>query len=202
MKLITTPRTEVMRGLATEFLHNYGRGRTILAVDGSDGSGREAFADDLAAAMEEREHTVIRASLRDFRLPRAEQDAFGPDTDERRFRHGYDYAALRRVLVEPFRLGAGAGFVTRHFDAERDARIEPAWRTAPQDATLVLDGEFINRSGLRDLWYWSVMVDGAPGTETEADTLYRAEEDPSERVAVVVDNSNPENPRRRFFDSC
>ena len=202
MKLISTPRTEVVRGLSTEFLHNYGRGRTILAVDGSDGAGREAFADDLAAVMEEQGHPVVRASLRDFRLPRAEQAHFGEDTEERRYRHGYDYAALRRVLVEPFRMGAGAGFVTRHFDADRDAWIEPAWRTAPQDATLILDGEFINRAGLRDLWYWSVLVEGTPDTETEADRLYRAEENPSGRVAVVMDNSDPEYPRRRFFDSC
>lgn len=205
MKLISTPRTELVRGLATEFLHNYGKGRTIVAVDGADASGREALADDLAAVFEEREHPVIRASLKYFRLPKADQGAFGPDTAERRYRHGYDYAALRRVLVEPFRLGAGAGFVTRHFDPDRDAWIEPDWLTAPKDATLIIDGEFINRPELRDLWYWSVLVDGVPeGTtaDTEAELLYRREASPSERVAVVVDNTDPERPVRRFFDSC
>lgn len=202
MKLISTPRLDFVRSLATEFLHNYARGRTIVAVDGSESSGRTALADDLARVFEEREHPVFRASLRDFRLSRAQQEESGPETAQRRYEHTYDYRALRRVLLDPFRLGGGAGFVTRHFDPDRDTWVEPAWLTAPLDATLILDGEFLNRRELHGLWSWSVLVDSPPATDTDADELYLTEENPARRVAAVVDTTDAEQPRRRFFDSC
>jgi hypothetical protein len=202
MKLISTPRTEVVRGLATEFLHNYARGRTIIAVDGSDAAGREAFADDLAEVLAERDHAVVRASLRYFGLTKEVQEELGPDTPEQHYRQGYDYASLQRALIAPFKLGGGAAFVTQQLDPERNTWIEPTWLTAPKDATLIVDGQFANRPELRGLWNWSVMVEGVPGTETEAERLYQDLEDPAGLATVAMDNTDPEHPRRRFFDSC
>lgn len=200
MKLMTTPRIELLRGLATEILHNYARGRTIVAVDGTEGSSRAAFADDLAAVLEENEHPVFRASLRYFQRSEAEQAKFGPETPERIYRHRDDYSALDRVLVGPFRMGGSTGFVTRVFDPERDAWIEPTWLTAPADAILVIDGDFILRPELRGHWLYSVLLDG--GTETPADEIYQAEVQPSRFASAVIDNTDAANPQRRFFDSC
>lgn len=202
MKLITTPRRQVVRQLADEFLHNYAKGRTIIAVDGTDDSGRTSFADDLAEVFAEREHPVFRASLHYFRLPRATQEEFGPDTAERRYRHGYDYDALRRVLIAPFKLGGSAAFVTQQLDPDRGTWIEPTWLSAPADATLIIDGEFVNRAELRDVWNWSLLVEGTPDNASDAERIYRAEETPTGRAAVVIDNRDPEHPSRRFFDSC
>jgi hypothetical protein len=200
MKLVTTPRTEFLRGLATEILHNYGRGRAIVAVDGTDGSGREAFADDLAAVFEEADHPTFRASLRYFQRSRAEQEKFGPETPERVYRHRDDYSALDRVLVGPFRMGGSTGFVTREFDPDRDAWIEPTWLTAAPDAILVIDGDFVLRPELRGRWSYTVLLDG--GAETPADEIYRAEVQPSRLASAVIDNTDAAHPQRRFFDSC
>ena len=200
MKLVSTPRIEFLRALATEIMGRYGRGRTIVAIDGPDASGREAVADDLAAVLEERGHPAFRASLRYFQRSRAEQDRFGPETPERQYRFGHDYSALRRVLVEPFRMGGSTGFVTRAFDPDSDAWIEPTWLTAPRDATLIVDGDFVNRRELRDLWSYSVLLDGEAGTE--ADRLYRAENRPREHASAIIDNTDAARPRRVFFDSC
>jgi hypothetical protein len=200
MKLVTSPRIEFLRGLTTEILHNYGRGRTIVAVDGTDGSGRETFADDLAAVLEERDHPAFRASLRYFQRPRAEQDKFGPETPERIYRHRDDYSVLKRVLVEPFRMGGSTGFVTRQFDPDSDTWIQPTWLTAAPDATLVIDGDFLLRPELRSHWSFTVLLDG--GSETPADELYQAVVRPNRLASAVVDNTDAANPQRRFFDSC
>ena len=70
----------------------------------------------------------------------------------------------------------------------------------PPDALLVLDGRFLLRERLDGLWDARIAVDGEP--EDPADRIAYAESDPRLSASVVVDLSDPENPRRRFFDSC
>jgi uridine kinase len=191
----TPLKRDVLDSLADEFLHNYGKGRTLLAVDGDPAAGTRRFADDLAVRLGRGSHAVFRASLDDFRLPRATWD----DTPEGRYRHRYDYAQFRRVLIEPFTLGGSTGFVTAAFDAARDQPFEMDWKTGPQDATLVIDGPYLNRPELRGMWNWSLWVDG-PGS-TVVSKPYGAER-PRTRSSAIVDNSDPEHPRRVFADSC
>jgi uridine kinase len=204
MKLVSTPRIEFIRVLATEILHNYGRGRCLVAVDGADRMQREAFADDLAAVFEEQDHAVFRASLRYFQRPRVEQERSGGPPGERAYRQRDDYSALRRVLIDPFRMGGSTGFVTRQFDPDRDGWIQPTWTTAPADATLVIDGDVLNRPELHSLWSYTVLLESDVHTDTAdpLDALYRAEVNPRNLVDAVVDTTDSENPRRRFFDSC
>ena len=221
MTLVPTPRTEFLRDLATEILGLYARGRTMVAIDGTDPVARSAFADDLAGAFDERGHAVVRASLDDFPRSSEEPETDGPVTPERLFRHRYDFALLRRAVLEPFRLAGTT--------------------TGPPDATLIIDGEFLLRTELRDGWSFSVLTEteadaattgafidlGAElqgpgelgvGTDTGTDRvpgdaadparhvlanrLYRAEVRPRSWATAVVDLANPADPRRLFLDSC
>ena len=200
MRLVTTPRVTFLRGIADELLAHYGRGRMIVAIDGPLRRGKSRLGDDLAEVFRERDHTVFRASVEDFHRSREAQAAFGDDTPERYFHYGVDESALRRVLVEPFRLAGSAAFVTRLFDSSRDAWVEPKWLTGPPDALLVLDGRFLLRERLSGLWDARIAVDGEP--EDPADRIAYAASDPRLAASVVVDLSHPEHPRRRFFDSC
>ncbi|MDJ0349407.1 hypothetical protein [Cryobacterium sp. PH29-G1] len=211
MKLVSTPRIDFLRTLAAEVVHNYGLGRTIIAIDGADAAGRAAFADDLAAVFREDERHVFRASLRYFQHSRAEQDRLAPDlpdSAERRYRVGYDYSALRRVLVEPFRLGGSTGFVTEEFDPDRDAWIQPTWQSAPADAILIVDGDYINRPELHGLWLYSVLLEGEPGSDPASDPgselhdRYRAQVRPRDIVSAVVDVADQQLPRRVLTDRC
>lgn len=200
MELVTTPRVTFLRGLADEILQHYGRGRMIVAIDGPVRSGKTRLADDLAEVLRERGHRVFRASMERFHRSRAAQDAFGDDTPARYFRYGFDESALKRVLVEPFRIGGSTAFVTSVFDPARDAWVEPKWLTGPPDAILVLDGRFVLRERLSDLWDFRIALDGEP--LDDADVLAYAEQDPRPVASAVVDDHDPEHPRRRFFDSC
>lgn len=193
--------------LAAEVLHNYGRGRAIIAVDGLPDAGTTAFADDLAAAFQRADHAVFRASMRHFHRPRAERTA-GEDSAAAFYRDAFDYSRFRRVLVEPFRMGGSTGFVTRDFDVERDVHLEPKWLSGPADAILIVDGLFVNRPELAGLWNYSIWLEvPAPMQATDVETqavvsVYRSETDPTEKATALIDTSDPENPQRIFADSC
>ncbi|GAA1514845.1 uridine kinase [Agromyces terreus] len=193
MELVTTPRVSFLRELADEILRQYGLGRMIVAIDGPVRSGKTVFGDDLAAVLRERGHRVFRASMEDFHRSREAQDVYGPDTAERYFRYAFDESALRRVLVEPFRMGGSTAFVTAVFDPARDAWIEPKWVTGPADAILVIDGRFVLRPRLAQLWDVRIALEGEP--VDAADRLAYDERDPRAEASVVVDDRDPSNPR-------
>ncbi|GAA0959864.1 hypothetical protein FFA01_29340 [Frigoribacterium faeni] len=176
-------KKDTLRELATEILHNYGRGRVVVAVDGDGSSGRAAFADDLAEAVRETGHAAFRASTASF-SKRA--DGSGPESDPE-----LDESLFRRVLIEPFRLGGSTGWVERAYDAAADRPVESAWVTGPADALLLVDGAQLSRPGLSGLWHYRVWV-----TDDDARVDARA------KASAVVDNSDPEHPRRRFDDAC
>ncbi|MCU1409924.1 MAG: hypothetical protein JWR04_631 [Rhodoglobus sp.] len=215
----TPLKRDTLDSLADEFLHNYAKGRTLLAVDGIDGAGKRPFADALAERLGRGGHAVFRASIDRFHRPRAERYVRGEDSAEGYYRDSFDYELFRRVLVEPFKLGGSTGFVTAAFDVERDRQVEMDWKTGPQDATLVVDGAFLNRPELRGLWNWSIWLDasdeqaaarlfeldGAAGQSPRyaaGQKLYLAEANPRARASAIVDNTDPEHPRRVFTDSC
>jgi uridine kinase len=193
MELVTTPRVSFLRELADEILRQYGLGRMIVAIDGPLQSGKTAFGDDLAEVLRERGHRVFRASMEDFHRSREAQDVYGPDTAERYFRYGFDESALRRVLVEPFRMGGSTAFVTAVFDPARDAWVQPKWITGPADAILVLDGRFVLRPRLAELWDVRIALEGEP--VDAADAIAYAESDPRHVASVVVDNRETSMPQ-------
>jgi len=223
MPLYQATRSEVVTAIADEFLHNYGRGRTTLAVDGSDGAGKTRFADELGVALRKRGAAVFRASIDGFLRPRADRHARG-STGETYYRDAFDYSTFRRVLVEPFRMGGSTGFVLEAFDPRRDAAVEPRWVTASADAVLVVDGVFLNRPELSGIWNYSVWLDvpaevalarvaERDGTDADpeaegnrryvdAQRLYRAAVDPRTKASAIIANADLEHPRRIFADSC
>lgn len=224
MKLVTTPRIELLRQLRDQFQRDYPRGRTMLAVDGRSGSGTREFADGLAAVFEEAGRQVFRASIDDFHRPREERYARGRDSAEGYWADSFDYSLFRRVLIEPFRLAGSTGFQLVGFDEERDVSAQLRWTTGSQDAVLIVDGVFLNRPELRGIWHGSVRlevpvatayerlherlgVDADPSAASNAryvggESLYRREDDPAVRASVIVDNTDEAHPQRVFADFC
>lgn len=221
---IAPARRELLESLVAEYLHNYAHGRTAIAVDGPDGAGKTTFADDLATAVERTGRTVFRASIDDFHRPRELRYRAGRHSAEGYYRDAFDYSLFRRVLLEPFRMGGSAGFQLRAFDLARDVPVESAWVTGPADAVLIVDGVFLNRSELRGAWTWSVWVDATAKVRlarmverdgadpspkaasnlrySEAQSLYVRDVHPNTSADAIVDNTDPENPKRRFADFC
>lgn len=228
MRLPVTPRVTALRALRDEVRLHYRAGRIILAVDGIDGAGKTIFGDGLADVFAEDGAAVFRASIDGFHRPRSERYERGRDSPEGYYLDSYDYATFRRVLVDPFRDGrqtaATTGFQLAVWDVVRDAPVEARWVTGPEDAVLIVDGIFLNRPELRGLWDWSVWLDvpvdvaygrmalrdgsdpdaAAPGNRRYrlGQDLYERDARPRERADAIVDNTDPDRPRRVFQDYC
>lgn len=212
-------RQDVLDALAAEILALHPAGRVVIAIDGVLGSGASVFAAGLAASLTLSGHLIFRASMNDFRRSHAELTARGADSAEGVYRDGFDYNTFRRILLEPFRLGGSAAFVTAAFDARRDAPITPKWRTGPKDAWLLVHGVFLNRPELAGLWNHTVwlsvppevaeqriIADGGDVARVElarvGQALYFAEVNPLMVASSIIDYSDSEHPRRVFADSC
>lgn len=189
MMLPPTPRVVFLRSVVGEIRRGYPVGRVIVAVDGGTVGG--PFADDLALVFREAGADTFRASLADFHTSRAHRARLGPETPAGYYREAYDYVTLRRVLLDPFRLGGSAGFQTAAFDEERDRPVEARWLTAGRDAVLVIDGEFALRPALRGEWNASILLVDAP-----QDPVYLEEARPLEHADQVIDSSEPTLPLR------
>ena len=209
----------VLDALAAEIVASYTGGRVVVAIDGVDGAGKTHFADDLAVSLSATGRSVFRASIDDFHRSKAERLSRGADSPEGYYRDSFDYSTFRRVLLEPFRMGGSAAFVTAAFDHVRDRAVQSKWRTGPKDAILVLDGIFLNRPELAGLWNYSVWLDlprevaeqrmfdpdgGLTNVERHrgGQELYLAEASPRAAASCIIDNRDFEQPRRVFVDSC
>jgi uridine kinase len=215
----TPQKKDVLAALADEILHNYGRGRAIIAVDGLDGAGKTHFADALAAEFERRGHAAFRASIDGFHQPRALRYARGRDSAEGFYRDSFDYSTFTRVLIEPFRIGRIGSFVPAAFDVRADAPLEPVWLSGPDDAILIVDGIFLNRPELKGLWNYSIYLDVEPEEREKrmlerdgnldhperyaaGQQLYVEEAAPRLAANAIINNNDFEHPRRNFADSC
>lgn len=222
MALPVTPVSTLWRDLRDEVRRQYRGGRVLVGVDGVDGAGKTVFADGLAEVFAEGGTTVFRSSIDGFHRPRSERYARGRRSPEGFYRDSFDYQTFRRVLIDPFREGwqtaATIGFQLAAFDLSRDAAVESAWVAAPRDAVLIVDGIFLHRPELRDLWDWSVWLevpfdvsyarmalrDGSdpdPHAPTNArylggQELYLKEADPRAAASVIVDNADLAHPFR------
>jgi uridine kinase len=219
MALQVLSKSEVIDGLADEILHNYGKGRAIIAVDGLDGAGKTRFADALAARLGVGHRAVFRASIDDFHQSRARRYARGKESPEGFYRDSYDYPTFKRVLTEPFRTGWIGSFNLKAFDLKRDLPFQPVWSSGPRDALLIVDGIFLNRPELRGIWNFSIWLEVDPKIAAErmlvrdgspvnperysgGQELYLAEAKPREVANAIIDNNDYDHPKRIFADSC
>lgn len=219
MALQVLSKSEVIAALADEILHNYGKGRAIIAVDGLDGAGKTRFADALAAQLGIGNRAVFRASIDDFHQSRARRYARGKDSPEGFYRDSYDYPTFKRMLTEPFRTGWIGSFNLRAFDLVRDLPYQPVWSSGPKDALLIVDGIFLNRPELRGIWNYSIWLevdpevaaarmlerDGVtsnPERYSGGQELYLSEANPREAANAIIDNNDYDHPKRIFADSC
>ncbi|HEU5144519.1 MAG TPA: uridine kinase [Dermatophilaceae bacterium] len=210
----STERYAVLRALADELVA-LGPGRRVaVAIDGVDGAGKTVLADQLAEVIGGARH-VLRVSIDGFHRPRAERYLHGRGP-ESFYEDSYDYDAFRVAVVEPFRKGRPVTPAVNDVVADRrvDVPAEPV-----RDATILLvDGIFLQRPELQDVWDAVVYVDVPfevsvprgnarfgedhaldPDAATnrryvEGQRLYLTRVRPRERATWVIDNTELDRP--------
>lgn len=216
-------RDTVLRHLLADLRAVRPRQRTLVALDGVDGAGKTMLAHELvnlaktAADVpgQDSDRRVTAISIDAFHHPRAIRYAQGkgPDTF---YRRSYDYGAFVESVVEPFRRGDSV--VPAVWDVDKDRPIAPEPRSLPNDCVLLVEGIFLHRPELVDLWDASIWVDvpfevsvprgnerfaGRFDTDPEDESnrryvggqrLYFAEAAPWENATWVLDNRDLERP--------
>ncbi|MBF0689478.1 MAG: uridine kinase [Cellulomonas sp.] len=190
-----------------------------VGIDGVDGAGKTTFADELATALRADGRAVLRASVDGFHRPAAERYRRGRASPEGFFLDSYDLDAFRRVLLDPLAPEhTGPRRVrTAVRDVTTDADPGTPWVDVDPATVLVVDGIFLHRDELADVWDLSVWLevpfavtyarmalrDGCPpDPQDPANARYREGQlrylqacSPAARADVVVDNADVDAPR-------
>ena len=212
-----TVRYAVLRDLASRVLALRPGERVAVAVDGFDGAGKTVLADQLAEVIGavDGSRDVLRVSIDGFHRPKAERIARGrgPETF---YEDSYDYTAFRRAVVDPFRRGEPVTPAVNDVDADRLVHPDPVAVAA--DTVLLVDGIFLQRPELADVWDATVWLDvpfavSVPrgnarfgdGHDSDPDAeanrryvggqrLYVAAADPRAKATWVLDNTDLDRP--------
>lgn len=212
----STERYAVLRDLAERVVALRPGGRVAVAIDGFDGAGKTVLADELAEVVGALDgaRDVLRVTIDGFHRPQAQRTARGrgPETF---YEDSYDYDAFRRAVIEPFRRGEPVTPAVNDVEADRPVHPEPL--PVGPDTVLLVDGIFLQRPELADVWDAAVWVDvpfavsvprgNARFTAADADPeaesnrryvggqrLYLAAVDPRSRATWVLDNTDLDLP--------
>lgn len=192
-----------------------------VAIDGPPASGKTTLADELAAVLRAQGRAVIRATIDDFLVPRAQRYRRGRYSAEGCYFDAHDRAALCRVLLDPLGPDGDRRFHHAVFDSDTDTPSSSPASTAPADAVLLFDGVFLLRPELIDRWDLRIFVSvpfeqtvdrareratapaGTDAADIErswrnryipAQQLYFAVARPTDNADIIVDNDQLHRP--------
>lgn len=192
---------------------------TRVAVDGAPAAGKTTLADELAGVLREQGRDVIRATIDDFLVPRAQRYARGEYSAESCYFDAHDYDALHRVLLDPLGPGGDRRFQHAVYDHATDTALSPPTVASSADAVLVFDGVFLLRPEVVDRWDLRIFVSTTldrtvdravireRGVSARAEVerrwreryipsqqLYFATARPMHHADIVVHNDDPQQP--------
>ncbi|MEV0700324.1 uridine kinase [Saccharopolyspora sp. NPDC050389] len=187
-----------------------------VAVDGVDGSGKTVFADELAQRLRSDDREVVRISVDEFHHVRSVRYRRGRNSPEGFWLDSYDYASLRRRVLDPLGSGGSRSYQPASHDLATDLLVSPPHRHAGPGAVLVVDGLFLHRDELFGAWDLSIFLqvpfnisvarmaarDGSVSDPehpslaryVQGQRLYFAACTPWQRADLVIDNSELHSP--------
>jgi uridine kinase len=188
-----------------------------VAIDGPDASGKTTFADEVAAAVRALGRPVVRVSLDNFHNVQAVRYRLGRDSSEGFWRYAFNYSRFRRDVLDPFGAGGSRLYRPAAHDLATDTVLHSERLSAAPRTVLIVDGLFLQRYELGDVWDLSVFLD-VPLAETarrmasrdgtdpdpehpsirryvDAQRIYVEACDPRQRADVHIDNQDLRAPR-------
>lgn len=195
-----------------------------VAVDGITAAGKTTFADELGALLAKTGAHAVRVSTDGFHNPRAVRYQQGRTSPEGYYDDAYDFAGLRRHLLDPLGPAGSRRYRSAVWDLAGDRPATGPTHTAPDDMILIVDGSFLQRPEIRDAWDVVIFL-GCPFDEAErrgvardaallggrdaAVELYRsryhaaqrryvAEVGPEQQADIVIDHRDPRRPSLRW----
>lgn len=131
----------------------------LVAVDGVDGSGKTTYAANLAETYQREGWPVQVVHLDDYLNPRATRYRLGRHSPEGYFRDTYDLDAFLQHVADPLGPGGSRTIVPRWFDYRNDRPAEAEPITVAERAVVIVEGMFLHRDELAEVWDVSVFLD-------------------------------------------
>jgi uridine kinase len=191
----------------------------LVAIDGMPAVGKSTLAAELGAVVEGAGRPVVRVAYDDFHQPREVRHRRGRLSAEGYLEDSYDPTALRRLVLDPVARGERS-VRTGSYDLAADEPRSPDPVEVARNGIVLVEGEFLLVPELADRWDLAVLLVADPATilsralVRDADlgtpdevrelylrrylaawALYEERYDPWARADVVIDLSDPEEPR-------
>lgn len=123
-----------------------------VGVDGITGVGKTTFARQLAEAIRRAGRPAAQVSMDGFHNPRAVRYRRGRGSPDGYYEDAYDFAGVRRELLDPLGPGGDRRVRTAVIDLATDAPVIAQQRTAEEGEVFVVDGSFLQRPEMAGAW--------------------------------------------------
>lgn len=189
----------------------------LVALDGFDGVGKTHMAHELRQLSHHPpgRRPILNVSIDGFHQPRHIRYRHGQGP-ESFYRDSYDYQGFLGAVVEP--LHNREPITPALWDVDQDHPVTPVPVPVPDDGIVLVDGMFLHRPELVDLWDASIWLrvpfhvsvprgnmrfagDHDPDPEASSNhryvggqRLYLAEADPETHCTWIIDNTNLNSP--------
>jgi uridine kinase len=131
---------------------------TRVAIDGIDAAGKTHLAKELAELLAAQGRKVITASLDGFHHPRQIRYRLGSLSPEGYYQDSFDYDALLSELLVPLGPGGNRRCRTRIHHLQNESPVRDKYIRVPADAILLMDGIFLYRPELIEIWDFRIFV--------------------------------------------
>ena len=199
-----------------ELIDAQDQARVLVAVDGSDAAGKTTFADQLTKAVRA---PTVRVSVDSFLRPRHLRYQRGELSPEGYYLDSFDDEALLERCLRPFHAGADQFTVAAEVQQDHSVAYKEQV-VASARAVLVVDGVFLLRERLRQLWTVAIYLQVSAeqclerarrrdlpvfGSVAEVErryrgrylpgqVLYRDDAAPETAADVLIDHEDPTSP--------
>ncbi len=129
-----------------------------VAIDGVDASGKTTLAKDLSEALTNTHRQIIQASVDNFHNPNHIRKQKGELSPIGFYYDSYNYPDLIYNLLAPLGPGGNRRYRTAVFDYRQDKVVEQPFKTAAENAILLMDGIFLLRPLLIPYWEFTVYI--------------------------------------------
>ena len=213
-------RCELVSSLATRVLQLKVNHPIRVGISGITASGKTTLANELAKILQDKNRNVIRTSIDHFHHPKVIRYRQGKESAVGYYEDAHDYDLFKEKLLIPLGPKGDLQYQKASLDLEKDEYIQSELQIATKDMILIVDGTFLFKKDLIDLYDFKVFVKtdfeearkrGAKREEQTfgsyekaediftnryhaASKLYLEQHEPELHADVVVLNNNLKNP--------
>jgi uridine kinase len=129
-----------------------------VGVSGITASGKTTLANELEKELRDRKKNVVRTSIDHFHNPRIIRYRQGKESAIGYYEDAHDYNSFKQKLLNPLGPNGDLYYQTISLDLEKDVSVSPEVKIANKDTIFIIDGTFLFKEDLRDLFDFKIFV--------------------------------------------